>query len=55
MVAGHHRFHDDRRKIGQLFIREDTLLALVHKLLGKSEFKGISPVDAFCGMMDTRI
>ncbi len=28
--------------------------ATVEKLLGRSEFKGISPVDAFCGRMDTR-
>ncbi len=27
----------------------------VEKLMGKSEFKGESPVDAFCGMWDTRI
>ncbi len=35
--------------------REQTMIALVEKLMGKSEFKGVSPVDAFCGMMDTRI
>ncbi len=34
----------------------DTVLdALVDKLMGRSEFKGISPVDAFCGMWDTRL
>lgn len=27
---------------------------LVKKLEGESEFKGVSPVDAFCGLMDTR-
>ena len=27
----------------------------VQKLVGKSEFKGVSPVDAFCGMWDTRL
>ncbi|WP_215522768.1 glycoside hydrolase family 3 protein [Varibaculum prostatecancerukia] len=32
-----------------------TLESLVDKLEGKSEFKGISPVDAFCGLADTRI
>jgi len=35
--------------------REITLQLLVEKLMGQSEFKGISPVDAFCGMIDTRI
>lgn len=35
--------------------RETTMKLLVEKLLGKSEFKGVSPVDAFCGMLDTRI
>jgi beta-N-acetylhexosaminidase len=34
---------------------EITLQLLVEKLLGKSEFKGVSPVDAFCGFMDSRI
>ena len=34
----------------------DTMLtALVDKLMGRSEFKGTSPVDAFCGMWDTRL
>ena len=32
---------------------KDTLEALVQKLVGKSEFKGVSPVDAFCGFGDT--
>ncbi len=32
-----------------------ALDALVDKLMGKSEFKGVSPVDAFCGMWDTRL
>lgn len=35
--------------------RQTTLKFLVEKLLGKSEFKGVSPVDAFCGFVDTRI
>jgi beta-N-acetylhexosaminidase len=35
--------------------REQTLKLLVEKLLGQSDFKGSSPVDAFCGMIDTRI
>lgn len=29
--------------------------ALVHKLTGKSEFKGINPVDPFCGRWDTKL
>lgn len=34
--------------------KEYTLSALVDKFMGRSEFKGVSPVDAFCGLMDTR-
>ena len=34
---------------------EETMRQTVQKLMGKSEFKGISPVDAFCGMWDTRL
>ena len=30
------------------------LEALVNKLVGKEEFSGVSPVDAFCGKWDTR-
>lgn len=33
---------------------ETTLDALIEKLTGGSEFKGVSPVDAFCGLLDTR-
>jgi len=34
----------------------DTILeALMDKLTGRSTFKGTSPVDAFCGMWDTRL
>lgn len=33
---------------------EHTLDALVEKLMGRSEFMGIDPVDSFCGMLDTR-
>lgn len=33
---------------------EATIDAFLDKLEGKSEFTGISPVDAFCGMLDTR-
>ena len=34
---------------------EETMRQTVAKLMGKSEFKGVSPVDAFCGMWDTRL
>ncbi len=34
---------------------EFTLNALLDKMMGISEFTGKSPVDAFCGMIDTRI
>ena len=30
-----------------------TVGAVVSKLCGESEFKGVSPVDAFCGLIDT--
>lgn len=33
---------------------EATVDAFIAKLTGESEFTGISPVDAFCGMLDTR-
>ncbi|MCD7859131.1 MAG: glycosyl hydrolase family 3 [Firmicutes bacterium] len=32
-----------------------TMRAVVEKLMGRSEFQGISPVDAYCGLMDTRL
>jgi len=32
-----------------------VLDALLDKLTGRSEFKGKSPVDAFCGMWDTKL
>ena len=32
-----------------------TVKALVRKLTGKSEFTGVSTVDAFCGMIDTKL
>lgn len=34
--------------------KDHTLSALVDKLQGKSEFRGISPVDAFCGLEEAR-
>lgn len=33
----------------------ETRKAVIHKLMGRSEFKGVSPVDAFCGHEDCRI
>lgn len=35
--------------------RKQTLEVLVDKIMGKSEFKGKSPVDAYCGFIDTHI
>jgi beta-N-acetylhexosaminidase len=34
---------------------DNVLAALVDKLCGRSPFVGASPVDAFCGMWDTRL
>ena len=34
--------------------KEVTLKSLVEKMVGRSEFKGVSPVDAFCGLLDTQ-
>ncbi len=34
---------------------ESTVRAALEKLMGKSEFKGVSPVDAFCGLPDARL
>lgn len=34
---------------------EHTMIALVQKLIGKSEFKGENPVDVFCGFNDTKV
>lgn len=35
--------------------KEATMNLLVEKLMGRSTFKGISPVDAYCGLMDSYI
>ena len=32
-----------------------TVEAVIEKLMGESQFKGISPVDAYCGIPDTRL
>ena len=34
--------------------KDFTIKALVEKMLGRSEFVGVSPVDAFCGLLDTQ-
>lgn len=34
---------------------EEVLEALVDKLVGRSPFKGVSPMDPFCGMWDTHL
>jgi beta-N-acetylhexosaminidase len=34
--------------------KENTMKALIEKMLGRSEFVGVSPVDAFAGFEDTR-
>ena len=35
--------------------RKAAITAAVHKLVGKSAFTGISPVDPFCGLYDTKL
>ena len=35
--------------------KEANIRAVIDKLLGRSDFQGVSPVDAFCGMWDTRL
>ena len=35
--------------------KEANVRAVIDKLLGRSDFRGVSPVDAFCGMWDTRL
>ncbi|MEC0184829.1 glycoside hydrolase family 3 protein, partial [Paenibacillus peoriae] len=34
---------------------DNVLQALIDKLMGRSEFKGTSPVDAFCGLWDAKL
>jgi beta-N-acetylhexosaminidase len=36
-------------------LKDSTLKAVIDKLLGRSEFKGISPIDPFVGRWDTRL
>lgn len=35
--------------------QENTIKALTKKLIGDSPFKGVSPVDVFCGFPDTKL
>jgi beta-N-acetylhexosaminidase len=35
--------------------KPDVIDAVVEKLLGRSAFTGISPVDPFCGFWDARL
>ncbi|MGM9615796.1 MAG: glycoside hydrolase family 3 protein [Oscillospiraceae bacterium] len=34
---------------------ESTVRAVLEKLMGRSAFRGVSPVDAFCGLPDARL
>ena len=34
---------------------EYVVETLVEKLVGKSPFKGINPIDPFCGLWDARL
>lgn len=34
---------------------QDTIRLTIDKLMGRSEFLGISPIDPFCGLPDTRL
>jgi len=36
-------------------VNDYTVKYLIDKLLGKSAFKGVSPIDPFCGKWDTRL
>lgn len=35
--------------------KDANIKAVIDKLLGRSAFQGVSPVDAFCGLWDTRL
>ena len=35
--------------------KEATVDAVIDKMLGRSPFKGVNPVDPFCGKWDTRL
>ena len=37
------------------YIDASSFIDFIEKIMGKSEFKGVSSVDAFCGAWDTRL
>jgi beta-N-acetylhexosaminidase len=44
-----------RTYINAYKFKDANIKAVIDKMLGRSEFKGKSPVDAFCGKWDTRL
>ena len=44
-----------RTYINAYKFKDETVRAVIDKLMGRSRFKGKSPVDAFCGKWDTRL
>ena len=44
-----------RTYINAYSCHESTVRAVLDKLMGKSPFRGVSPVDAFCGLPDARL
>lgn len=44
-----------RTYINAYYCNQDTVRAMVEKLMGRSAFKGINPVDPFAGLWDTRL
>lgn len=44
-----------RTFINTYYSNDEAIDALIDKLVGRSTFKGINPVDPFCGMWDTRL
>lgn len=44
-----------RTYINAYSCHSDTIYAALDKLMGNEEFSGVSPVDAYCGLLDARI
>ncbi|MBR4953594.1 MAG: glycosyl hydrolase family 3, partial [Oscillospiraceae bacterium] len=44
-----------RTYINSYAATRSTIERSLEKFLGKSEFKGISPVDPFCGLLDAQL
>lgn len=44
-----------RTYINAYKFKDETVRAVIDKLMGRSRFKGKSPVDAFCGKWDTHL